>query len=107
MERFTPRPRPHNFTDHEVEVLTRVAMGQSVPEIARDLLTPVPEVNIVIAMICSMLGVAGRTDAVAEGFRRGIITSERIDAVRAARRRSTGSDGRWFGSRPDGSKVEG
>jgi len=98
---------PHNFTPREVDVLTRVAMGQSVPDIARDLLTPIAEVNIIIAMICSMLGVDGRTEAVRIGFERGIINSETINTVHTAKRRSKASGRRaWFsGPGPGGSPA--
>lgn len=107
MDSDTPRSVQHNLTPHEVGVLTRIAMGHSVPDIARDLLTPVPEINITIALVCAMLDVDSRSAAVSEGYRRGIVTQETIDAVRAARRRSGATArGSWFGSRSHGPAVE-
>lgn len=97
----------HNFTRTEVDVLTRIALGQSVPDIAKDLLTPVPEINIIVALICAMLDVDSRSAAVAEGFRRGIVTAQTIDAVREARRRSGATPrGSWFGARSHAPVIE-
>lgn len=98
--------RHHNFTDHEVDVLTRIALGQSAPDIARELQTPVPEINIVIALICSMLGVDGRGAAIGEGFRRGIISRDSVERVRTARRRSRATTASWFGVRSVGDAIE-
>lgn len=96
----------HNFTDHEVDVLTRIALGQSAPDIARELQTPVPEINIIIALICSMLGVDGRGSAIAEGFRRGIVNRESVERVRLSRRRARASTSAWFGVSPAGQPAE-
>ncbi len=63
----------HRLTRREIEVLERVAVGDSNQHIARDLGISEPTVKSHLAHVFGKLEVSSRTAAVAEGRRRGVL----------------------------------
>ena len=66
--------RPSSITPREREVLQLAARGRSTPQIAEDLVISQSTVKTHFEKIYDRLGVSDRPAAVAEGFRRGLLT---------------------------------
>jgi PAS domain S-box-containing protein len=66
--------RPSSVTPREREVLQLAARGRSTPQIAEDLVISQSTVKTHFEKIYDRLGVSDRPAAVAEGFRRGLLT---------------------------------
>ncbi len=66
--------RPSSLTPREREILQLAARGRSTPQIAEDLVISQSTVKTHFEKIYDRLGVRDRPAAVAEGFRRGLLT---------------------------------
>jgi DNA-binding CsgD family transcriptional regulator len=66
--------RPSSVTPREREILQLAARGRSTPQIAEDLVISQSTVKTHFEKIYDRLGVSDRPAAVAEGFRRGLLT---------------------------------
>lgn len=68
-----PSPPANNLSQREIEVLGLIATGAGNKAIASELMIGQSTVKTHIVRIFSKLGVNGRTEAVAEGIKKGII----------------------------------
>ena len=68
--------RDEPLTAREAEVLTLVAQGRSIREIAQQLFISAKTVSVHVSNILAKLGAAGRTEAAAVARRQGLLAEE-------------------------------
>jgi DNA-binding NarL/FixJ family response regulator len=73
---FTPEETAHNLTPREQEILLAISRGLSNREVASMLHLSMATVRTHLEHIYAKLDVTNRTEAVTEGYRKGIITLE-------------------------------
>lgn len=69
------------LTAREIEVLVRIALGESAPKIAAGLSVTISTVKTHLAHIYRKFGVSDRAAAVAQGFLLGLLSDRIISAA--------------------------